>query len=51
MLELDKLKKVSHVVAFAIDFIVFYEWGSKGGVFKITKNDQFLVFLAVSPSF
>ena len=45
MLELNKLKSVSHVVAFAVVFILFYEQGWQGGVFKIIKNDDFLVFL------
>ena len=44
MLELLKLKKVSHAVAFAVVFILFYERGWKGVVFK---NDHFLVFLLV----
>ena len=36
-----------HVVACVIAFHLFYEGGWQGGVFKIMKNDCFLVFLAV----
>ena len=47
MLELHKLKRASHLVAFAIIFIFFHERGWQGAVFKIIKNDHFLMFLAV----
>ena len=38
---------MSHVVACVIVFSLFDERGWQGGVFKVMKNDQFLVFLAV----
>ena len=36
-----------HVVACLIAFLLFYEGGWQEGVFKVMKNDCFLVFLAV----
>ena len=42
MLELHKIIRLSHVVVCLIVFILFYA----GGVFKVMKNDEFLVFLA-----
>ena len=51
MLELKKTIKVSHVVAYSIVFILFYERSWQGGVLKVMKNDDFLVFLAVSVVF
>ena len=47
MLELQKTIRVSLVVACLIVFIFFYERRWQEGVFKIMKNDSFLVFLAV----
>ena len=47
MLELQKTIRVSLVVACLIVFILFYERRWQEGVFKIMKNDSFLVFLAV----
>ena len=47
MLELHKLIKVSHEVACPIVLILFYEGNWQGGLFKIMKNDHFLVLLAV----
>ena len=38
---------MSHIVACTIVFPLFYEWGWQGGVFKVKKNDHFLVFLTV----
>ena len=52
--EMHKMVKVSHVVAckllffcFMITFLLFYDGGWQGGVFKVIKIDYFLVFLAV----
>ena len=42
MLELHKIIRVSHVVAYSIVFILFYDRGEQGGVFKVMKNDQVL---------
>ena len=47
MLELHKIIRVSHVVACPIVVILFYDRDGKRGVFKVMKNDQFVVFLAV----
>ena len=47
MLKLHKIIRVSHVVAYQIVFILFYERSWQGGVLKVMKNDYFLVFLAV----
>ena len=47
MLELRKIIRVSHVVAWTIVFILFYEQSWQGGVFKVMKTDHFLVFLTV----
>ena len=47
MLALHEIIRVSHVVAWQIVFLLFYEWGWQGGVFKVMKNDHFLLFLAV----
>ena len=49
MLELHKIKKVSHLLACPTGFILFCEQMCMGGVFKFMKNDYFLVFLAVDP--
>ena len=40
-LELNKLKRLSSVVTFAVVFSLFYKQGWQGGVFKIIKNDDF----------
>ena len=47
MLELHKIIRWPHVVACPIVFFLSYERGWQGGVFKVIKNDHFLVFLAV----
>ena len=44
MLKLNKIIKVSHVVASPIVFILFYEWGWQGGVFIVIKNVPFYYF-------
>ena len=45
--ELHEMIRVLHVVACSITFILFYKQDWRGGVFKVMKNDNFLVFLAV----
>ena len=47
MLQLHKIKRVSHVVAYPIVFILLYEQCYKAGVFKVMKIERFLVLLAV----
>ena len=47
MLELYEIIRVSHIIACSFVIILFYEWGWQGGVFIVTKNDHFLVFVAV----
>ena len=47
MLELQKIIRVLHVLAWPIVFILFYKRRWKEGVFKVMINDHFLVFLAV----
>ena len=47
MLKMYKIIRMSDVLAWLIVFPLFYERGSHGGVFKVIKNDHFLVFLAV----
>ena len=47
MLELYKIIRLSYVVAWSLVFILFYERRWQGGAFKVMKNDDFLVFLAV----
>ena len=37
--------RMSHVVACLTVFILFYEQGWEGGVFKLLKNNHFLLFL------
>ena len=44
ILGLQKTKLVPHLFACSIVFILFYERSSQGVVFKIMKNDHFLVF-------
>ena len=39
--------RVPYVIARPIVFMLFYDRGWQGGVFKIMKIDHFLVFLAV----
>ena len=39
--------RVSDAVVFPIVFILFYDRDGQGGVFKVVKNDNFLVYLAV----
>ena len=46
MLELHTVIKVSHAVARPIVFIFFYEGSWQGRLYKIMKNDHFLVLLA-----
>ena len=40
--------KVSHIVACPTVFNLFYDWDWQRGVFKGTKNDNFLVLLTLS---
>ena len=40
-------KNNKSVFAFPIVFILFYERSWQGGVFKVMKNEHFLVFLAI----
>ena len=47
MIELHQIIRLPHIVAFPIVFILFYKRDSQGGVFKVIKNDHFLVFLVV----
>ena len=47
MIELHKIIRFSHVVACPIVFILFYERSRQGRVFKVMKNDEFLVLLAI----
>ena len=47
MLELHKIIRVSNVVMCPIVFVLFYRGDWQEGVFKVIKNDHFLVFLAV----
>ena len=47
MIELHKILGVSHFVASPIVFILFCEQSWLGGVFKVMKNDQFIVFLFI----
>ena len=51
MLELHKIIRVSDVVVCPIVFISFYEPSWDEGVFRVMKNDHFLVFLAISVLF
>ena len=39
--------RVSHIVARPIVFTLFYERSCQGGMFKIMKNNHFVVFPAV----
>ena len=51
ILELYEAIRVRQVVAYPIVIILFYDRDRQEGVFKVTKNDHFLVFLAVWVSF
>ena len=54
LLELHKIIRLSHVVTCPVVFILFYERSYQGGVFKVMKNNEFLVLLnigSISPSF
>ena len=42
--KVHKIIQVSHKVACPIVFILFYDRDGQGGVFKVMKNDHFLVF-------
>ena len=44
MLELYEMIRVSHVVSCPIVFIFFCERGWQGAVFKVMKNDHFILF-------
>ena len=46
-IELYEMIRVSYIIARPIVFILFYDRGWQGEVFKIMKIDHFLVFLAV----
>ena len=45
--KLHKMIRVLHVVVCLIIFILFHGRNWQGGVFKVMKNDYFLVLLAV----
>ena len=47
MLKLHKIIRMPDLVACSIVFPLFDKGGLQGGVFKVIKNDHFLVFLAV----
>ena len=47
MIKLHKITRLLHVVAFPTVFVLFYERGLQGGVFKVIKNNHSLVCLAV----
>ena len=47
MLELHKIIKASRVVLCPTICMLFYDRDWQGGVFKVMKNDHFLVILAV----
>ena len=49
ILEFHKIIRVLHAVACAIVFILLYDQGWQGRVFKVLKNDHFSVFLALCP--
>ena len=48
ILELHETIRVSHIVVFAMVFLLLYKQSWQEGVFKVMKNDYFLVFLSVS---
>ena len=45
--KLHEMIRVLHVVVFPIVFILFHDRNWQGGVFKVIRNDYFLVLLAV----
>ena len=47
ILELHKTIRVSHVVLYLIVFTFFDDRNGQGGMFKVTENDHFLVFLTI----
>ena len=47
ILKLRETKKVLHVVACQIVFILFHGRDWQGRVFKVMKNDHFFMFLSV----
>ena len=47
MLKMHRIIRVSRVASCPIIFILFYGRGWQGGVFKVMKNDHFLVFSPV----
>ena len=47
ILKMHEIIRMSDVLACLIVFPLFYKRGSHGGVFKVIKNNHFLVFLAV----
>ena len=47
MLKFHKIRRVSHLFAYPIVLLLFYEREGQGGVLKVMKSDHFLVFLAV----
>ena len=51
MLKVHKIIRAPHVATFPIVFILFYDRDGLGGVFKIMKNDLFLIFLTIWVSF
>ena len=51
ILELHEIIRVSYAVPCPITFTLFYDLGRQVGVFKLMKNPQYSVFLAVSVLF
>ena len=54
MLELHKTIRVLHIIPYTIVLILFYDQDWERRVFKVMKNEYFLVFLVVglfSPSY
>ena len=51
MLKLPKIIRVSHAVACPVVFILFYVRGRQGGMFKVMKNDRFIVSLTIQVFF
>ena len=47
ILEFHEIIRMSHVIACLVIFILFYDLDQQGGVFKLMKNDHFIVFLLV----
>ena len=46
-LELHEMIRLLHAVECQLFFILFNDRGWRGGVFKVTKIDHFLVFLVI----